>query len=113
MDKEINILRLLSNDIRLRIVMLLVVKDLCVCEIQGILNMPQYLISKHLKLLKTANILNSYKIDKYVYYSLNKKSDILQPIIEYFIDKSEEFSILKKDQLLLHDNIKNNTFTCK
>ena len=113
MDNEINILKLLSNDIRLRIVMLLVVKDLCVCEIQGILDMPQYLVSKHLKLLKTSNILNSSKRDKYVYYSLNRNSDILLPIIDYFVDKSEEFPILKKDRLLLQDNIKNNTFSCK
>ena len=113
MIDEINVLKLLANDIRLRIVMLLVVKELCVCEIQGILNIPQYQVSKHLKLLKTSEILNSVKRDKYVYYSLNRKTNVLHSIISYFETNSKEFPVLKKDMELLQDSIKNNTFSCK
>ena len=113
MIDEINVLKILANDIRLRIVMLLVIKELCVCEIQGILNIPQYQVSKHLKLLKTSEILNSVKRDKYVFYSLNKKTNILQPIISYFAYKSELFPVLEKDKMLLDENIKNNIFSCK
>lgn len=113
MIDEINILKLLANNVRLRIVMLLVVKELCVCEIQGIINIPQYQVSKHLKLLKTSEILNSVKRDKYVYYSLKKINNILEPIISYFENNLEQLPILKKDLMLLQDSIKNNTFSCK
>lgn len=113
MIDEINVLKLLANDIRLRIVMLLVIKELCVCEIQGILNIPQYQVSKHLKLLKTSEILSSIKTDKYVFYSLNAKTNIIQTIISYFSSKSESFPVLEKDKMLLNESIKNNTFACK
>jgi len=73
MDKTVQLLKLLSDRSRLRILMLLRHKELCVCQIMGVLKMSQPLISKNIALLKLAGLLSSRKEGKLVHYSLNKK----------------------------------------
>lgn len=73
MDKTVQLLKLLSDRSRLRILMLLRHKELCVCQIMGVLRMSQPLISKNIALLKLAGLLSSRKEGKMVYYSLSKK----------------------------------------
>ena len=48
MNRLTNIFKLMSDETRLRIIMLLNRETLCVCEISGILNIPQPRISQNL-----------------------------------------------------------------
>ncbi|MFB0564087.1 MAG: ArsR/SmtB family transcription factor [Candidatus Aminicenantaceae bacterium] len=72
MDKFALIFKALSDKTRLRIINLLVQfgKELCVCEIVDSLDEPQYKISKHLKELKFAGLVEEKKEGKWVNYSL-------------------------------------------
>jgi len=72
----INILKALSDETRLRILNLLKSHDLCVCELEILLNINQSNASRHLNKLTNAGILEYYKVSKFVYYKI--KEDILK-----------------------------------
>lgn len=50
-------------------------KELCVCEIVDSLDEPQYKISKHLKELKLAGLVEEKKDGKWVNYSISPPQD--------------------------------------
>lgn len=64
----------LSEGNRLRIICLLKDGELCVCEIWQLLDLPQNLISHHLRSLKDAGLIRSRKDGPRVFYSLNGDS---------------------------------------
>lgn len=55
----LTLLRALSDDTRLRIFALLTKAELCVCEIEDILDLPQSLVSNHLSVLRRAGLVRS------------------------------------------------------
>ena len=61
----------LSDNIRLQVLDLLRTRELCVCEITDILDVPQSKLSFHLKTLREANLVNSRQQGRWTYYSLN------------------------------------------
>jgi ArsR family transcriptional regulator len=65
-------LKSISDQTRLRILYLLLhsKEKLCVCELVDTLNLPTYTISKHLKELKNANLVEETKSGKFVMYYL-------------------------------------------
>ncbi|MFQ5722179.1 MAG: ArsR/SmtB family transcription factor [Candidatus Aminicenantales bacterium] len=77
------IFKALSDKTRLRIINLLIHSDqeLCVCELVDALAEPQYKISKHLKELKYAGLIEEKKIGRWVYYSLLPARDNFEKFI--------------------------------
>jgi len=69
--QEIVVFKALSDESRLRIINLLMQRELCVCEIEKILDMSQSNVSRHLNKLKNAGIVLSKKQSQWAYYSLN------------------------------------------
>lgn len=67
----------LSDQTRLRIFYLLVKagEELCICELIAALDIPQYNVSKHMKELKNAGLVNERKEGRFVFYSLRKCCD--------------------------------------
>ena len=65
------ILKLLSHPSRLKIVMLLLNRDHCVCEIIYELKERQNLISYNLGILKRYKLIDSYYRSKHKFYKLN------------------------------------------
>ncbi len=66
-------LKLLADPTRLRILMLLSRKELCVCQIMGVLGVSQPLISRNLNLMSGAGLLSERREGKLVFYSMNRK----------------------------------------
>lgn len=63
------IFKALADDTRLRILLLLGKKNnLCVCEMEAALRIPQYRISRHLGILKAAGLLQSHREGPFVIY---------------------------------------------
>jgi ArsR family transcriptional regulator len=52
-------LKALADETRLRIFALLTRQELCVCEVEDILNLPQSLVSNHLAVLRRAGLVKA------------------------------------------------------
>src|SRR5207253_11362654 len=68
MTSTINLLRLLADPTRLRLLLLLEEEELSVAELQQILSMGQSRISSHLAQLKRAGLVAGRRAGKNVYY---------------------------------------------
>ena len=68
MTSTINLLRLLADPTRLRLLLLLEEEELSVAELQQIMNMGQSRISSHLAQLKRAGVVADRRAGKNVYY---------------------------------------------
>lgn len=70
----IKFLKIIADKNRLQIICMLNKGERCVCEIWQNLDLPQNLISHHLKVLKDFKLLKSRKDRTKVIYSINKKT---------------------------------------
>ena len=69
----IEILKALGDENRIRILNLLIRQELCVCEIETLLDMTQSNASRHLNKLKSAGVITSEKKSQWVYYRVDNK----------------------------------------
>jgi len=70
-----SLLKIVSEESRLKILCILKKRNHCVCEIMEHIKLSQSLISHHLKDLKNAGIVVDEKKGLRVYYSLTKKGE--------------------------------------
>ncbi len=75
MKKFIRVMKALSDSNRVKIMKMLEVKQLCVCEITGILGLAQSTVSKHLKVLEDAELIDSCRDGSWVNYKLLPHSE--------------------------------------
>jgi len=89
MRNKVDILKAVSEMNRIRILMMLCKKELCVCEITSILGLNTSTVSSHLSILKNVGLIEDTKNGKWINYNISKKmhsftNDLLQLIINYF-----------------------------
>ncbi|HOO57368.1 MAG TPA: metalloregulator ArsR/SmtB family transcription factor [bacterium] len=63
----------LSDENRLKILRLLMEKDMCVCELMEVTGAPQARLSQHLLRLRNEGLVTDRRESQWVIYSLNKK----------------------------------------
>lgn len=70
----------LSDPTRIRIIrLLLTTKDeVCLCELSDSLDEPEYKLSRHVKVLKSAGLITSIRDGKWVYHGLVKDHPYLK-----------------------------------
>ena len=108
MYKLTDLFKVLSDETRLRILVLLYNKELCVCQLQGILEEEsQPKISKHLAKLRDMGFVNDERKEKFIYYYLND-NEMLKDILKSVIENSNEYEVIKDDleRLKYADEIK-------
>ena len=66
----------LGDETRQRILGLLLVRDLCVCELITALGMTQPTTSHHLKILENAELIQSRRDGKWIFYGIENKERI-------------------------------------
>ena len=78
MDNYAEIFRALADETRLRIMRLLTTteRQVCVCEIVDALDLPQYQISKHLNILKNADLVQCERRGTWAYYYPIKEDSV-------------------------------------
>ncbi len=72
MKDDLAVFKACSDETRLRILFLLSKRELCVCELVSVLNMPQGKISRHLSVLKHAGLVSDRRDGTWIYYALVK-----------------------------------------
>jgi ArsR family transcriptional regulator len=90
---EHEIFKGLSDPTRLKIMILLGVGELCVCDIVETLGIPQSTISRHFSILKKYGLVKDRRAGKWVYYTMCESSPLID-MKGYFEDlaKSDHFA---------------------
>lgn len=73
-----NLFKAMSDETRLKILLLLVNKDICAKGIAKHLNISEAAVSQHIKVLKQNELITGYKEGYYVMYHINK--EVLQKL---------------------------------
>lgn len=101
MNELTPIFKLLSDETRLRILMLLFQEDLCVCELAGIIESPQPRVSKNLSKLRDLMLVTDERKEKYVFYHLKRENPILIRTLQSISDEIHRYPTLVKDREML------------
>jgi|LGVF01.2.fsa_nt_gb ArsR family transcriptional regulator len=98
----IEIIKILADTNRLRILNLLYDRELCVCELEYLLRISQSNLSKHLRLMSHAGFLESRRENKFAYYRIQdavlKDHPFLKTVFEVEL-KKEEFLMEELNEL--------------
>jgi len=86
LNRVVDFLKIISEENRLKILCILRKQEKCVCEIWQFLDLPQNLISHHLKVLKDSGLIDSRKEGTKVFYLLNHKNiEKFTSLLSHFI----------------------------
>jgi len=86
--KSAEIFKILSDTTRLKILIAISQKELCVCDISALLGMSHSAISHQLRILRNTNLVNFRRDGKSVFYSLVDKHVL--KLIEMGIEHAKE-----------------------
>ncbi len=75
MEQLAQLYKALSEEMRLRIMMLLTQGELCVCDIQAVLDEPQSKVSRHLAYLKHSGLVSSKRVGVWMHYVIKDSAD--------------------------------------
>ncbi|MBU0908480.1 MAG: metalloregulator ArsR/SmtB family transcription factor [Proteobacteria bacterium] len=75
MKRFVRVMKALSDPSRVKIIKILGVKELCVCELRQLLGLAQPTVSKHLKILEEAGLVDYRKEGSWIIYRLSAGED--------------------------------------
>jgi ArsR family transcriptional regulator len=70
MKDFVSVMKALADPMRIKIVKALETREMCVCEVQAALGVPQSTVSKHLKMLEEAGLVASRREGLWINYYL-------------------------------------------
>jgi ArsR family transcriptional regulator len=84
MKQFIRIMKALSDPNRVRVIKILENKQLCVCELQDLIGLAQSTVSKHMKVLEEAGLVDYHKEGSWIIYRLTQgeESDYARVMLE-------------------------------
>ena len=95
----ITIAKALSDENRIRIVMALRGRELCVCQVTGLLDLSPSTTSKHLSILRQARLIDSNKKGKWVYYTVPEKAHpILMQAVAFVVNAVKDSARIQEDE---------------
>ncbi len=103
MQNAIKLFKAISDKNRLRILKMIEKKPLCVCEITSILGLAASTTSKHLSILKEANLIFEQKEGKWVNYHLNRatQTQSVSELLNLLESWLNDDKIVQKDLVLV------------
>jgi DNA-binding transcriptional ArsR family regulator len=102
-EEFIKITKAMSDPNRVRALMALRKKELCVCQITELLKLAPSTVSKHMAILKEAGLIKSRKDERWVYYSLpdNQESTLIKKNLEWVMGSVAYAEDIEKDNVAL------------
>jgi len=94
-------MKALSDPNRVRVLKLLQHGELCVCEIQKVLGLAQSTVSKHMKLLEDAGLVDRKRQGTWILYSLADGSETeyartMLAELGHWLDNDEELNQMRR-----------------
>jgi len=110
MKNEAGIFKALADETRLRILLLLLDGELCVCEIIAALELPQSTVSRHLAYLKRTGWVSDRKQGVWMYYRLeNSVKRLHKPLTTILrnalAESPEEIKAFRKLEVFRRDHL--------
>ena len=94
----------LSEEIRLRILMLLTSGELCVCDLMAVLDEPQSKVSRHLAYLKNSGFISGKRVGTWMHYSLKEPLEgIAAAHIEFLKYECSNLAWAKEDKIKMKE----------
>ena len=111
MKTFIRVMKALSDPNRVRVLKLLQTGELCVCEIQNVLELAQSTVSKHMKILEDAGLVDRKRQGTWMFYSLADGSESVYAKnmlteLGHWLDDDKELDAMRKelpDAVVLRD----------
>ena len=88
METDLAIFKACADATRLRILFLLAERELCVCELVEVLEMPQGKISRHLAVLKNAALVRDRREGTWIYYALQEATTPLEQHLHLYLSET-------------------------
>lgn len=105
MNKTLEILNALANKTRLQIVLILLQQDLCVCELQEILELEQSRLSQQLRILRYSGLVETKQKGKWIVYSIpgqvkkNRFIGVLREEIKLGVSEMKRLAYVQKNRI--------------
>ena len=98
-----NLYKALSDQSRLRILMMLQERSLCVCEIVDILGLANSTVSKHLSILRNTDLIMDEKDGRWVNYRLSTslESNLISGVMKQLNELLLDDKIIQQDHQAL------------
>ena len=99
MENEAAFFKVLADPTRLRLAVLLSIQgESCVCQLVEALETPQYTISRHLGIMRSAGLVEQRRQGTWMYYKLSKARNRLEECLqECFRDCLADHKTVKTD----------------
>ena len=98
MREFLTLTKAMSDETRLRTLMLLQERELCVCQIIEMLGLAPSTVSKHMSILKQAGLVETHKEGRWIYYRLVDRKALKECEILDWLERH-----LKNDKRILED----------
>lgn len=100
MKNFIRVMKALSDPNRVKVMKMLEEKELCVCEITSVLGLAPSTVSKHLKILEDAELVDSCKKGAWVNYTLaeqpaNQYATVLRNSLKKWLEDDSQIKRVK------------------
>ena len=107
------VFKVLGDHNRLRILHLLMQQELCVCEIEEILQTTQSNASRHLTKLKQAGVISCTKKAQWVYYQVHTDFIISHSLLHEYLKEQQESKKIYQDDLKTLQRFNEKQESCK
>jgi len=99
MEDMVKLFKALSDELRIRILKVLLQRECCVCEVMQALDISQSRASRNLGILENAGFIKSRRDGLWIVYSINE-----QTVNSYFASLTEMLrASLVKEEVILQD----------
>ena len=100
----VNVFKALNDPNRIRIMKMLGERELCLCEVREVLGLSSSTVSKHLTILRDADLILDSKEGKWVNFQLNDKSKqkFIRLIMTLIKNSFEDDEAIQEDTKKLH-----------
>jgi len=103
----------LGDENRLRILNLLTIEELCVCEIEVVLDLTQSNVSRHLAKLRSAGLIIGDKDKQWIHYKVSDGVRLdNRHLFDYLLDKFQGTTVYQQDKNRLK-SYKESSYTCQ
>ncbi|MCX5810330.1 MAG: metalloregulator ArsR/SmtB family transcription factor [Proteobacteria bacterium] len=104
MEQLTQMYKALSEDMRLRVVMLLTHGEICVCDLMAIFGESQSKVSRHLAYLKHSGLVKSKRVGTWMHYSLKEPLDsTIDAQVTFMKQQLSQLPVFLRDEEKMQD----------